>query len=96
MHAAVEIQLADGRSDLIVAMDVENPLDNVPDFTRKREWIQPEWQVESDAEWLWLRKDAAGQISTVAVAKGTRVRMAGQELPIQGVDDFFEWVLPEI
>ncbi|MBN1543528.1 hypothetical protein JW992_15410, partial [candidate division KSB1 bacterium] len=91
MHAAVEIHLADGRVDLLVAMDRENPQKHEPNFHRKARWIQSDWQLESDAEWLWVRKDRQGRIIALALAAATSVRVDGIDLPQPDNQDFYEW-----
>ena len=46
-HVAVEVQLADGRSDLITAIDVERPLAKGP---RHRVTVQEDWHLRHDGD----------------------------------------------
>ena len=64
-HAAVEITLADGARDLLIATDpLAPPVGGV---------VVPAWDVRTDAEFCVLRRDAQGAVTTLALARGARV-----------------------
>ena len=62
---AVEIELNDGRRDLLVAIDVEDPLGLSP--AGDRVMVQREWGLHLDGEICLIRRDAAGQIGRIAL-----------------------------
>ena len=47
MNAAVQISLINGKKDLIIAMDTENPFGKSPDFHLEPNVNQPEWQLQT-------------------------------------------------
>jgi hypothetical protein len=59
-HVALEIQLADGRRDLVVALDGENPLCLWPAWRQGDAVVQPRWNVRLQHELCWLRRDRHG------------------------------------
>lgn len=59
-NVALEIVHADGRKDLVIAMDEENPLSREPDFRKWRKAEQPDWQIRTKAPFYFARKDAKG------------------------------------
>lgn len=70
-NVAVEIQLADGRRDLLVAVDVEGASGTV---------VQPEWNVRLDGEVCMVRLDAGGKVERIALCKGSAVHVGGRTL----------------
>ena len=76
-NVALRVDLADGRTDLVVALDAENPLNLRP--SRADGVVQvPAWGLETDAELCLVRLDAAGQVEHVAPCGGTFVEVRGQ------------------
>ena len=63
---ALEVQLLDGSKDLILAVDTENPLGVRPDWRVVRQARQPDWDVQTDADFLWLRRTADGRVLRVS------------------------------
>jgi hypothetical protein len=59
-NVALEICLADGRRDLLVALDIENPLALSPGWDEGRGVVQPEWGVRVEGELCWLRLNGDG------------------------------------
>jgi hypothetical protein len=75
-NVALRVDLADGRADLVVALDVENPLNLRP--SRADGLIQvPAWELATDAELCLVRLDAAGQVQHVDRCGGTFVEVRG-------------------
>jgi len=66
-YVAVEITLADGRKDLIVAVDVENPLKQQPAWTPGTVIVQKNWGVLTDAQLCLVRKDKNGHLQRAAL-----------------------------
>jgi hypothetical protein len=55
-HVAVEIELADGRRDLIVARDTEDPLRQAPTVTAGDIISVPEWNIQTGKDVFWKRR----------------------------------------
>jgi hypothetical protein len=75
-NVALRVDLADGRADLLVALDVENPLNLRPRLTDGLVHV-PAWGLVTDAELCLVRLDAAGQVEHVAQCGGTFVEVRG-------------------
>ncbi|MBC7287148.1 MAG: isochorismatase family protein, partial [Armatimonadetes bacterium] len=89
---AVECTLTDGRRDLLIFADSENPLGSQPDFRELRNLRQPDWQLSTDAEFCFVRLDAKGRVERAAIAKGTRLRAGSAVLHLKRPADFIEVV----
>lgn len=76
-NVAVRIDLADGRADLVVALDVENPLNMHPSLADGTVQV-PAWGLVTDAELCLVRLDTAGQVQHVAQYGGTFVQVRGK------------------
>jgi hypothetical protein len=59
-NVAIEVCLADGRRDLVVAVDDENPLCLSPAWDEGHGMVQPEWGVRLERELCWLRLNGDG------------------------------------
>lgn len=57
-NVAVEITLADGRRDLLLAADRENPLKHRPDWRADRTLVQPDQRARLVGELAWVRREA--------------------------------------
>ena len=77
-HVAVEISLMDGRRDLIVMADVENPQGLKPAFSGADGLVQPDWDLHLKGELCWVRKRA--DLTHIALCKGTSVRAGNTTL----------------
>lgn len=69
-HAALEVTLADGRKDLIIARDHL-------DAGVTGAISQGDWSVQTDAEAIVVRKNADGSLRAIVVARGKSVRVGG-------------------
>ena len=58
---ALEITLTNGSKDLIISVDSKNPLGARPDWRTHKKTHQPDWDVKTDAEFLWLRRSPDGR-----------------------------------
>jgi hypothetical protein len=72
---AIEVQLADGRRDLFIAADVENPLGRTPAAGGGEAMVQSDWRVRFDGELLAIRVSREGAIERLAVSGGTVVEV---------------------
>jgi hypothetical protein len=59
-NVAIEIQLVDGRRDLFVALDVENPLRLAPAAAEEGVVVREGWNVSVSGELLWMRRGLDG------------------------------------
>ena len=79
-HAAVEVHLVDGRKDLLVAVDVENPLARGPARPAGGVVRQADWGVETDGELCFVRRDTAGAVQRIALARGSALTVGNVTL----------------
>jgi hypothetical protein len=75
-NVALRVDLADGRTDLAVALDAENPLNLRPSQADGSVHV-PAWGLVTDADLCLVRLDAAGQVEHVAQCGGTFVEVRG-------------------
>jgi hypothetical protein len=78
-NVALRVDLADGRTDLVVALDAESPLNLRPSRADGSVRV-PAWGLVTDAELCLVRLDAAGQVEHVAQRGGTFVEVRGKRL----------------
>ncbi|NLX55137.1 MAG: hypothetical protein GXY58_08490 [Planctomycetaceae bacterium] len=71
---ALELQLSDGRRDVLIARDVERPRDPAQGSDTV---VQPETGIRLAGQLAWVRFDAAGKPHRVALGLGTSLE-AGQ------------------
>jgi hypothetical protein len=88
--AAVELQLQDGRWDLLIAADAENPLALSPSLAADRLLIQKEWNVTLEGELCWVRRSASGAVERVALCRGRSVRIGATEIRLKRTAEFIE------
>ena len=89
-QVAVEVTLADGRQDLIVALappgewggDAEHAPQPV---------IQTDWELRLEGELCWARRDARGQVERMALGRGRRARLGEVEVALSGGVEFREF-----
>ena len=65
---ALELQLSDGRRDVLIARDVERPLDPAQGSGTV---VQPETGIRLAGQLAWVRFDAAGKPQRVTLGLGT-------------------------
>lgn len=89
-HAAVEVRLVDGRRDLLVAADVENPLGLRPALREAGLLVQREWGLRTDAELCLVRRNQAGAIERVVLCRGKELTCGGLALRLKEPADLVE------
>jgi hypothetical protein len=72
-NVAVELELADGCRDLLIAADVENPLGARPSLKDDGILVQKALDVRFDGELCWVRRTADGQPVRVGICKGSEL-----------------------
>jgi len=89
-NVAIEIQLADGHRELIVAADVENPPGLNPSRTKDRVMVQKEWGLRCDGELCVVRQDAVGKVRRIVLCRGNAVSIGDVNLKLKRDTDFLE------
>lgn len=75
-HVALRITLADGRQDLFIAADIENPLGIGPrSGPEDRGLVAQQADLALDGQWCFVRLDSQGHVLRAALSMGTRVRV---------------------
>lgn len=86
-NVAVEVKLADGRSDLIVAADAENPTGASPSAAKADALVQKDWDVRLSGELCFVRRGADGKVRRIALSRSQSVKVGRIMLvPKPGVD----------
>jgi len=85
MDAALAVEMKDGGTDFIVAVDNVTPREQAPARVRV-----PEWAMETDGDFCLVRRDAAGRIRKLALSGGTYIRLPEFELTLNGRTNFIE------
>jgi len=88
-NVAIEIQLADGRRDLIVAADAENPLGLRPSRAKESVLVQNNIQLRLDGELCMIRQDQTNKMR-IALCRGKSVTIAEQAVRLKSVVDYIE------
>lgn len=91
-NVAVEVQLQDGRRDLFVAADVENPLGLTPALADQKVLVQPDWAVKLEGEACFVRQDVAGRIQRLALCRGRFLQVGEVEVALKTDVDCIEVV----
>jgi hypothetical protein len=69
-NVALEVRLADGRRDVIVASDVENPLGLAPAAVAGQAVVQKETGIRLDGQLALVRFDPDGKPQRIALCLG--------------------------
>lgn len=87
-NVAIEVQLADGRRDLFVSGDVENPRGLTPAIGRDSAALhQPDLGLTLDGEWCFARLDPRGGIERLALSRARSVQIADVRVELESPDD---------
>jgi hypothetical protein len=89
-HVAVEVQLADGRKDLLIAADVENPMGVTPVWQETAMMVQKDAGIKFQGELCWVRWNADGRLSRIAVCRGQSVSIGTVTIVLKKKTDFIE------
>jgi hypothetical protein len=89
-HVAIEIVLKDGHRDLLIAADIENPLQAAPSLSSNHLLVQPDWNVRLEGELCWLRKSAKNKIERIAFARASSLKIGEQTFRPEKNADFTE------
>jgi len=89
-HVAVEVQLVDGRKDVIIAADVENPVGLTPGWQETAVIIQKDAGIRFKGELCWVRWDADGRIDRVVICRGRSISVGTVSIELMAKTDFVE------
>jgi hypothetical protein len=89
-NVAVEVQLADGSSDLIVAADAENPLGLTPARSQHAVLVQPAWGLHLDGELAVVRRDKTGGVVSIVLCRAKSVRVGLITVELKADAEFIE------
>jgi hypothetical protein len=89
-HAAVKVQLVDGRRDVIIAADVENPTGLTPPWQEASVLVQKDAGIRFKGELCWVRWDADGRIDRVAICRGRSISIGTVNIGLKVKTDFVE------
>ena len=87
---AVEVALKDGRTDLIVAADVENPQSLEPSLARAGALLQVDWGLRLEGELCVVRRDPSGEVTSGVIWKGRHLSVGEAVLDLARPTEFIE------
>lgn len=92
---AIEIELADGLRDLVIALDVENPLHSSPSLPGGVKL--PEQDLTFDGELCMVRRDKAGKPAHIALARARSLDVADISVTLQDCPEYLElWLADRV
>jgi hypothetical protein len=94
-NVALEIALADGGTDLLLALDTENPLELTPAWPATAATVPPPWQVRLDGQLCLIRRDAAGAVRRLVLCRCKAVDAAGVAVRLAAPVDLIEILVEE-
>ena len=94
-NTAVEIQHADGCSDLVISADVENPLRALPALSNGHALVQRDRGVRLEGELGMIRRNRNGQIRRVVLCHASFLSVDDVEVRLREPTDFVEIGLRE-
>jgi len=94
-HVALELELADGRQDLIVAIDLANPTSRLPDWRVEREVLEDENGLRTDAELAWIRRDAGGRVRRLVFCRARELKVGDVAVRMNARAAMLELVLED-
>lgn len=89
-HVAVEVTLADGRTDTIVCADVENPLVLTPAYSEHNALVVEGSDIAVSGQMCLVRRSASGEVERIALCRGTSVRAGSVSLTAEPGTDYLE------
>jgi len=89
-NVALEVLLADGWRDFIVAADVENPLGWSPSRAKDAVLAQKDLKLRLDGELCMIRQDQGGKVRRIALCRGRSVAVGDLAITLKSEADFVE------
>lgn len=88
-NVAIEVQLANGDCDIIIAIDSEDPLGLMP----KSPIHQPESGLHTDGEMCLIRLSKTGDVRYISLCRGSYVSINGVEVRLNETNNFSEIII---
>ncbi len=82
----IEVTLRDGRHDLFVVTDVDNPLGLAPSLGTGAQILQDEWGLALDGQWCFARLNGRGELTRLAVSEARSVEVGPVRLELEVPD----------
>ena len=89
-NVAVEVSLADGRKDLLISSDVENPLQKHPSLADGHSLMQKDWNVQFDGDMCAIRRGMNGAIEYIALCNARSLSVGGLRIRLDENASFVE------
>ena len=87
---AVEVQLGDGRKDLIAVAEVEIFLGNRVTLANPPLAVQADWKATIEGHLAFVRTDRAGQVQRIALCRAQAAKVGDVAVRLKKVADFVE------
>ncbi len=91
---AIEVQLADGRRDLLVAADAERPLALGHSAKEPPTMLQNDWGLRFQGDLCWIRLSEVGEVERLALYGAKSLALGDLRLEPQQGSDFLEMSYP--
>ena len=88
-HVAMEITLANGRQDLLIAMNAENLPKS--EAATANVYVQPDWNVQLNGEMCWIRKTTKGKVERVVLCHAPTVAIGNKQFPSKPGEQFTDF-----
>jgi len=89
-NVAIEVQLADGRKDRIIAADAENPLGLSPSVTVDKILVQKDWDVYCAGQLCLVRFDRSGKLQRIVLCRGKFISVGDVVIKFKNEIEFVE------
>jgi hypothetical protein len=89
-HVALEVRGTDGRSDVIVAVDRDDPLGRRPAWNAETAVLQKRWNLSLRGELCMVRYGASGAVDYLALCRGRELRAGDVQVRLTRTCDFVE------
>ncbi len=86
----LEITLADGRGDLFIAADTENPLHLTPAFEPRSPIVEPNSGLRFTGEMCLVRRAADGSVSSIALCRARSISIGDVSIEVKDGVDYME------
>ena len=89
-NVAVGIRLADGRRDVLLAADVENPLGRSPSWKPGRVLVQEDNELRLAGQLALIRFGPGGELCRAAVCRATSLRAGNVAIELRAETEYLE------
>ncbi|MGD9497667.1 MAG: heparinase II/III family protein, partial [Armatimonadota bacterium] len=83
---AVEVRLRDGRRDLFVSADSENPLGLTPSLAAGERLVHDGWGLALEGEWCFVRANVRGAVERIATSHASSLEVGGVRVELSDPD----------